>query len=496
MAPSTPDSQSILRPAMRRKSSAQNLLSSFKPGGSGTNSNNNNNNSHAAAATSVIAAGSSSNSSNNSTGINGTHAPPLLPPHVLSAPLPPTPTPQPPPSSYVPPPTASSVTPSSALPTPTTSGTSTPSLPQFASLHHAQQQQQQQAFVALGGPAAAAAAAATMREWDAQSLLADSPNTFPPPVAGATPGGGSPGATVEYLRDLVQKRIITLTYMRNVHDGRSHWFHTIAMSRIELDRVFNNTAMKKRTHRFAVLAMSLSSLFDILHPTDFLRSALNMLTEYEQAKEDNDRPKMRLWRRPPKRHTGVGDYTLNVPDTSDTYLAVPHMPFPLDYTQTLLSLLDILSALYAKLAKLLGPSPFPHASQHMLGLAPHPGVSYLFQSQTPASATDDALLNVALGTGGGGGGGASGVGNGMGNGVLHSPPPSWTPALGELVLKVDGKFKKIISVLLKDLDVFARNSIKDELASLDPLLRNVGGWGGPVGSGDDGGGRAVYDFDQ
>ena len=38
--------------------------------------------------------------------------------------------------------------------------------------------------------------------------------------------------------------------------------------------------------------MSLSSLFDITQPTDFLRSALNMLTEYEQAKEDSDRPKM------------------------------------------------------------------------------------------------------------------------------------------------------------------------------------------------------------
>ena len=47
-----------------------------------------------------------------------------------------------------------------------------------------------------------------------------------------------------------------------------------------------------RTHRFAILAMSLSSIFDIQQPTDFLRSALNMLTEYEQAKEDNDRPKM------------------------------------------------------------------------------------------------------------------------------------------------------------------------------------------------------------
>ena len=57
--------------------------------------------------------------------------------------------------------------------------------------------------------------------------------------------------------------------------------------------------------------------------------------------------------------------------------------------------------------------------------------------------------------------------------------------------------QKIISTLLKDLDVFARNSIKDELASLDPLLRNVGGWGGGglVGTGDEGG-RAMDDYDQ
>jgi len=290
------------------------------------------------------------------------------------------------------------------------------------------------------------------------------------------------------LRDLVQKRIITLTYMRNVHDGRSHWFHTIMMSRSELDRVFNNTAMKKRTHRFAILAMSLSSLFDISHPTDCLRSALNMLTEYEQAKEENDRPKMRLWKRPSKRQAGMGDYPLSMPDTSDTYLTIPHMPFSLDYTQTLLSLLDILSAFYAKLAKLLGPSPFPHASQHMLGLAPHPGVSYLFQNSTQASAVDEALWNVAVGS--------TALGGTAGGGVLHSPPPSWTPALGELVLKVDSKFKKIISILLKELDVFARNSIKDELASLDPLLRNVGGWGGTSGAPGEDGGSMVYDFEQ
>lgn len=35
--------------------------------------------------------------------------------------------------------------------------------------------------------------------------------------------------------------------------------------------------------------------------------------------------------------------------------------------------------------------------------------------------------------------------------------------------------QKIISGLLKELDAFARNGIKDELASLDPLLRNMDG---------------------
>ena len=69
----------------------------------------------------------------------------------------------------------------------------------------------------------------------------------------------------------------------------------------------------------------------------------------------------------------------------------------------------------------------------MLGLSPHPGVSYLFQNQTPTSAADEALWSVALGS--------TTLGGPIGGGVINSPPPSWTPALGELVLKVDSKFK-------------------------------------------------------
>ena len=51
--------------------------------------------------------------------------------------------------------------------------------------------------------------------------------------------------------------------------------------------------------------------------------------------------------------------------------------------------------------------------------------------------------------------------------------------------------QKITSTLLKDLDAFARNGIKDELASLDPLLRNIKI---PDDTGA-GGGKIVYDFE-
>ncbi|KAH9976570.1 hypothetical protein BGW80DRAFT_1456693 [Lactifluus volemus] len=211
--------------------------------------------------------------------------------------------------------------------------------------------------------------------------------------------------------------------------------------------------------------MSLSSLFDVSQPTDCLSAALNMLTEYEQANEEND------WSKIAFPVFSLRHLTHRL-ITACAVCIVNAWSVP-----TLLSLLDILSAFYAKLAKLLGPSPFPI---HARPLAPHPCVSYLFHDQMSA---DESLCCITLGStllsGTAGQGGPPGP--------LNSPPPSWTPALGEHVLK------KIISVLLKDLDVFARNSIKDELASLDPLLRNVGGWSVPVGNGDEG--RATYEFD-
>lgn len=112
-------------------------------------------------------------------------------------------------------------------------------------------------------------------------------------------------------------------------------------------------------------------------------------------------------------------------------------PFPLDYHQTLLSLLDVLSEVYNKISKILGPSPFPSSGQHMMGplglLSPHPGVSYLFAGMDAALAneSDSSLWGIAN---------AAGAASTYA-GQLGSPPPSWTTGLGDSVRQIDGKLK-------------------------------------------------------
>jgi hypothetical protein len=94
------------------------------------------------------------------------------------------------------------------------------------------------------------------KEWDSQSIVSDP--LPPPPVA-----QGQFVNAIDYSRDLVQKRIVTMTYLRNVHEGcaphifspgggvnlelrRSHWFHTVVMTKADIERLFPNHTMRKR----------------------------------------------------------------------------------------------------------------------------------------------------------------------------------------------------------------------------------------------------------
>lgn len=135
-------------------------------------------------------------------------------------------------------------------------------------------------------------------------------------------------------------------------------------------------------------------------------------------------------------------------------------PFPLDYHQTLLSFLDVLSEVYNKISRLLGPSSFPHSSQHMMGplglLSAQPGVSYLFSGDqfqkygsntgNPTHGLPSPHLTVGPGhqdleTTSGSLWSIANASN-IPHGAVNVPPAtSWTNSLGEMVLKIDGKLK-------------------------------------------------------
>jgi len=245
---------------------------------------------------------------------------------------------------------------------------------------------------------------------------------------------------------------------------------------------------------------------EINQPHDLLKSVLNTITEYEQSKEEGDGNKSKM-----VSHSSVSNLlsihlsTAPQVQTKDrtegrihnrrvsrsfhrllrrllslfafhgacqsslsTRVSMLRQPFPLDYHQTLLSFLDVLSEVYNKISKLLGPSPFPLNSQLMMGplagVVPQPGVAYLFSGQsgftsngwtTPQHQSHTHLpsifgvLNEGQSLGSlwdiANGPPVGSAGMMFHNAGLGGPPVNWTSVLGEMVLKIDGKFKVCLS---------------------------------------------------
>lgn len=88
--------------------------------------------------------------------------------------------------------------------------------------------------------------------------------------------------------------------------------------------------------------MSLSGVFDNTSSSDLLKSLLNILTEFEQSKEENYKPKMRFFKssnKMPRRGTNaMNDYAMAMPDAGEpSFLVAPHivsLPSPSLFTPT------------------------------------------------------------------------------------------------------------------------------------------------------------------
>jgi len=225
--------------------------------------------------------------------------------------------------------------------------------------------------------------------------------------------------------------------------------------------------------------MSLSSVFDV-KGADILKALTTILSEYDQMPDqppdETGRPKRSLLRKQTKR-TGAG---LGTSTAGSENLEIEHglaigtnIPFSLDYFQTLITFCDVLTEMYTKLRDLVNTIPMLHSG---MAYSVPPGSGYWIGMQTP-NHNNNPLYSQLF---------PSDHVSSRNMPELPSPQStSVTPVTAngstsgagagtaDTVLKLDGRFKKIVNQLLKELDAMARDSIKDELSSLDPLLRNT-----------------------
>ncbi|KAG8992889.1 hypothetical protein FRB90_000877 [Tulasnella sp. 427] len=342
----------------------------------------------------------------------------------------------------------------------------------------------------------------TPKEWDSQSLYSETSNV--PTISSAASAPPLPVtqlSSVEYLRELIRKRLMALRALKEIHSGQAFWMQTILLTRADLERAFGVQMKKQRTIRYAILGMSLSSLLDISQPHDYLLSLLRLLQEFETVPEENAlKPKMRnLFRgsKLPKKTAG-GDYGAYV-DVDASYLVAPNIPFALDHFQVAFSLFDVLAEIYKKVSDILGPSSIvspSHGAQTAFGLSPpsaippngpngiqsptsEQSVPNYFSISASISTADRMSPMPAIGVSGfmpaiaiaGGGGGGLSSTNLPGHPA--SPPPTWSVQYGDMFAKADQKIMRIISFILKKVDETARNRMREELAQLNPLLQNL-----------------------
>ncbi|CDR98795.1 hypothetical protein [Sporisorium scitamineum] len=317
----------------------------------------------------------------------------------------------------------------------------------------------------------------------------------------------------DHLRDVFHKRIHSLVYLKRSLQGQTTWFQTVQLSPAELASLFDNARMHKRTLRYSLLGLSLSSILEIANPSDLARVIVSLINELEGYTDDNiaaltsgtgaanfggQRPKMRSFfksgKQSLKRSTAaqaISEFgmldsnigpasTLGASNEQTSYLMAPNIPFQLDFFQTFFTLCDILTEIYYKMLSFLPRDAVGHgadATAQNHGTFPRassPPTSASGNTSQDQDRTGSISRSFSTAAGATAGGDAYADSNGDKSGFATAATPVISGMTQELLLKADAKIKKVVNAQVKDIDVVARQAIKDELASLDPLMKDLG----------------------
>lgn len=345
-------------------------------------------------------------------------------------------------------------------------------------------------------PSAASSIAGSSTLYSGSSTTTHVPASFPNTSLSGT----------DHLRDIFNKRIRSLVYLKRSLQGQRPWLSTVQLDSNELASAFDNDRMHKRTLRYSLLGLSLSSILEIANPSDMARAIVSLINELDSYTDDNivaltsgtgaanfgtQRPRMRSFfksgKQTLKRSTAAqaisefgamdsnvgpaSTFTATSSSEQSSYMMAPNIPFQLDFFQTFCTLCDMLTEIYYKMLSFLpkeaaeaGTSygTFPRTASPPTPASGH----YSGQEHDRTGSISQTMSAAGFGDGGEG----------------NDKQPTSTAATStvmsgmtqELLLKADAKIKKTMHAQVKDIDMLARQLIKDELSSLDPLMKDLG----------------------
>jgi hypothetical protein len=133
--------------------------------------------------------------------------------------------------------------------------------------------------------------------------------SYSPYINATTSGSPNQPGLYEYLAELVSKRVATMKYIRRAHEGNTHWFNTILLSKESLTDMYPNSKMARRlvyfifgencklificrSYNFYALGLSLGAILDITNPIDYIKSLSQLMSEFERHSNDDSKQKM------------------------------------------------------------------------------------------------------------------------------------------------------------------------------------------------------------
>ncbi|SNX84334.1 uncharacterized protein MEPE_03043 [Melanopsichium pennsylvanicum] len=334
----------------------------------------------------------------------------------------------------------------------------------------------------------------------AASSIAGPSSLYSAASTATSPSTTSLSAT-DHLRETFIKRIRSLTYLKRSLQSQQMWFSTISLSPAELSHAFDNDRMAKRTLRYSLLGLSLSSILELSNPSDMARAIVSLINELDGYTDEHvaalttgtgsanfgtQRPRMRnlfkSGKQTLKRSTaaqaisefGAMDSNMIGPSSAltaqggghgepNSYLMAPNIPFGLDFFQIFFTLCDMLTEVYYKMLSFL-PREATHyvVDAGTLGRAGSPPTS----ASRHASGEHDRAGSISQAL--------SSVGMDESSDKAGMTPTVISGMTQELLLKADAKIRKTMNAQVKDIDTLAQRLIKDELSTLDPLMKDLG----------------------